>query len=220
MITKRMFSTTALGLIATGAPRRAVRAQSTGQQSQAELPRRGTPTGRVGGAGRDGETDQTLELVAPQVGIGLSSSDQPTLCYLLSGPVGGPLRLVISLPNRARPIADVALQPPGKSARIGVVHLRDYKIRLAANELYIWSVAMLIDPQAPSHDLVASALIRYRPQEPALRGDINQAVVQRDYTRLAANGYWYDAVALAEENHFRDGGAGLAQILKVLHLKA
>jgi hypothetical protein len=48
-----------------------------------------------------------------------------------------------------------------------VVHLRDRNVRLIANQLYVWSVVVLLDPRAPSHDLVASALIQYRPVDAA-----------------------------------------------------
>jgi hypothetical protein len=222
MITRRLVSMTGLGLIATGALEGAVQAQSTGQQPPVGLRNRGAPAGRVGAATRTGidgqKIDQTLDLVAPQVGIGLSSADQPTLCYLLARPISRPLRFVMSLHNQSRPVADLELHPPPPLARLGVVHLRDQNIRLVANQLYVWSVAILLDPQSPSRDLVASALIQYHPIDAAMAADFRQAVSQRDYARLGTHGYWYDAVALAEEYRSRDRGAGLEQVLQTLDL--
>lgn len=221
MISRRSVSMTGLSFIAAGALARIGHAQSSGQQSQAGLRNNGAPTGRIGAATRTGVdrgNDQTLNLVAPAVGVGLSSSDQPTLCYLLSGPVNRPMRFVMSLRNQARPVADLELHLLSPSARFGLVRLRDENVRLVANQLYVWSVEIRLDPREPSHDLVASALVEYHPIDPAVAAEVNQATSQRDYARLGAHGYWYDAVALAEENRSRDDSAGLKQVLQALDL--
>jgi hypothetical protein len=221
MLTRRSVWMTALGLVTAGSWQRSVWAQSDAARSQTGLRNRGTPTGRVGAASRTGvnhETDRTLDLVAPLRGIGLSSSDQPTLCYLLSGPISGPLRLIIALHGQPRPFADLPLQPPRQGTTLGTVHLREHNIRLTPNTLFVWSVTMLLDPRSPSHDLVASALIQYAPVDAGLDRTIHQAIYRQDYAQVAATGYWYDAVATAEEGQARDGGAALSRVLRELGL--
>jgi hypothetical protein len=221
MITRRLMSMTGLSLVATGTTPRFGHAQSDGQQNQPGLRNRGAPTGRIGAATRtgvDGESDQTLNLVAPQVGIGLSSTPQPTLCYLLSKPIDRSFRFFMSLRNQSKPVADLLLHRLPPAARLGVVRLRDENVRLVANQLYVWSVAIQVDPREPSRDLVASALVQYRPIDPAVATDVSQAVSQRDYARLGARGYWYDAVTLAEESRAQDDGAGLKRVLQALDL--
>jgi hypothetical protein len=219
MITRRIMMLATFGLVATAVPYRNCFGQSADQAAEGGLRNRGTPTGRVGAATRERVNgDHSLELVAPLHGVGLTSSDQPILCYLLSGPAIGPLRLVMSARDQVRPLMDLALPAPHGPSQLGVVPLRGRGVRLVANQLYTWSVAMVLDLQAPSHDLVASALIRYSPVDSSRVAATQRAVARGDYALLAASGYWYDAVAFAAENRSRDGGVALSGLLRELGL--
>lgn len=220
MGTRRAILNLALG--AAGA----AMAQPAGGQQQGQtqegggLRDRGAPTGRTGAAtrgarGADGEL--TLDLVAPLRGIGLTSTDQPDLCYMLSGRVAQPMRLAISTRGQARPLANLEL-PRGRPAGLYVIRLRDHGVRLAPNLLCIWSVTLTFDPRTPSQDLVGTALIQYQPSVAALE-TAREASLNRRIDALARAGYWYDAVALAEQSKDSDHGAALALLFRQAELR-
>jgi Domain of Unknown Function (DUF928) len=214
MMTRRSFTSAAFGVIGGSVAGRPGLAQPSAEQPpEADgLRSRGRPTGRVGAATRGADGDITLDLVAPLRGIGLTRSDQPTLYYLLSGSGARPVRLVISTAGQARPLAELEVRGAGPAA-LGVLALRAHAIRLLPNLLNTWSVVVVLDPRAPSRDLVANALIQYRPADAALERAVREALPEQRHKVLAAAGYWYDAVALAEQARARDQGAALAELL-------
>jgi hypothetical protein len=207
----------ALGLAAGDPWARDGLAQSAGQQSRRNdsLQDRGAPRGRVGAATRgDPSTGGALalDLVAPLRGLGLTRSEQPSLYYLLSGRVSQPLRLAISTPGQSRSLANFEL-PPTRLPNLGVVRLRDRGVRLAPNQVHVWSVALVLDPNNPSRALVASAPIECRPANPGFERSVRDTPPERRHAVLAQAGYWYDAFEVAETNRDRDGGAALAELL-------
>lgn len=215
MRTRRAFVSWGFGAAA------AVVAQPAGSQQQGQageggLRDRGAPTGRTGAATRGADGEQMLDLVAPLRGIGLTSADQPELCYLLSGRAA-PVRLAISTPGQARPVAVLDL-PRASSSGLRVVRLRDHGVRLAPDLLCTWSVTVAVDPRAPSQDLVGTALIQYRPGGSASQAAAREASPDRRIDALVRAGYWYDAVALAVRSRDSDGGAALARLLRQAEL--
>jgi hypothetical protein len=225
MGTRRMLLGLAAGVAGAAAAWQAGLAQSTsgeqGGQAGGGLPDRGAPTGRTGAAtrgARSADGNLTLDVVAPLRGVGLTSVDQPELCYILSGRTARPLRLAVSTPGQARPLANLEL-PHATAGGMGIIRLRDHGIRLMPNLLCIWSVTVALDPRAPSQDLVGSALIQYRPGDPALAAASREPIPRRA-AALARAGYWYNAVTLARQGQDRDQGAALASLLKEAGLPA
>jgi hypothetical protein len=221
MTTRRTFCLAGFGaLLSIGAFRSSL-AQSADQDDQDTLRPRGAPTGRVGAATRgfrDGTENVTLDLVAPSRGIGLTSSDQPMLYYLLSGGVSGSPRLTISMRGQAKPLVDHELPHP--TSRLGAIDLRAYNVRLAPGQLYAWSVALRLDPKAPSRDLVASALVQYQPGDAAFANAARSGSPEQQLAVLKQNSYWYDEVALAARGFARDNGAALNELLRQAGLQA
>jgi hypothetical protein len=223
---RRAFLGTILGTAALAMTQRTGLAQPTagqqqGQASGESLPNRGRPTGRIGAATRSARTatgDLALDLVAPLRGVGLTSVDQPTLCYVLSGNRTQPVRLAISMPSQARPIANLEV-PHVQRSGLGVVRLRDHGIRLPPEVLCVWSVTLALDPHAPSRDLVASALVQYRPGDPGSATANRQAPTDTRIAALLRAGYWYDAVALAEQIQHQDRGVALASLFEQAELR-
>ncbi len=231
MDTRRTFFAAVFGTAAAATTHRAGFAQPAPGQQQGRgavgdgaLADRGAPAGRIGAATRSGAQSAdgglALDLVAPPHGVGLASGDQPTLFYLLSGRPPGPVLFAISIPGQARPLANVELpraaaQSPGLTA----VRLRDHGVRLPPDVLCVWSVTVALDPRAPSRDLVASALVRHRPTDPALDAALREASPERRVAALARAGYWYDAAASAEQNQARDRGAALAWLFEQAELR-
>lgn len=191
--------------------------QQQGQAGEGSLRDRGAPTGRTGAATRGADGELALDLVAPLRGVGLTSADQPELCYILSGRTAQATRLAISVPGQARPLANLEL-PRSRLSGLGVVRLRDHGVRLAPDLLCTWSVTVAVDPRAPSQDLVGSALIQYRPGGLAIEA-AREVSLDRRIDALARAGYWYDAVALAERSQDGDHGAALARLLRQAELR-
>jgi len=213
MMARRIFFMTCLAALSMP---RDLLAQQADQDDRDTLRPRGAPTGRVGAATRGGDQPGaetlTLDLVAPSRGAGLTSSDQPTLCYLLSGTTSAALRLTISTRGQARPLADLELPHP--TSGFGVIDLRGRNVRLTAGQLYVWSLTVRLDPRAPSHDLVASALIQYQPAGPAVAKALKEAPAGQQLPIFEQNGYWYDEVALAARDSARDNGSALTALLR------
>ena len=213
---------TVFGMLAgIGASPGSMAQQPVDQDDQDTLQPRGAPTGRVGAATRgirEGAQNLALDLVAPARGVGLTSSDQPTLCYLLTGTTSGSLRLTVSMRGQARPLADLELPRP--FSRFGVIDLRTLNVRLDPNQLYVWSVALRLDPKAPARDLVASALVQYKPGGSAFDNAVRAASVEQQHALFEQNGYWYDEVALAARDYARDKGSALTALLGKAGLQA
>ena len=205
---------TLLGTIGVGLLGRTGWAQQNDQppQDSGELRSRGRPTGRVGAATRGTQGDLVLELVAPLHGIGITRLDQPRLYFLLSGTGTRPVRLVISTPGQPRPLIDREMSGIGLPA-LGAIDLRSLSVRLSPNLLHTWSVVVTLDPRSPSRDLIANALVQYRPADPALERAVRESPLMQRHKVLMDAGYWYDAVAMAEEIRGRDNGLALAELL-------
>ena len=74
-------------------------------------------------------------------------------------------------------------------------------------------MAVVLDPNNPSRDLVGSAPIEFRPAGPDLEQAAREAPPGRRYAVLAQAGYWYDAVKFARANSGLDQGAAVAELL-------
>jgi hypothetical protein len=165
-------------------------------------PNRKTPGGRIGASTR-GVVDHTLtiEVLAPDDHIGWSATAQPTLYFYLSQPVTQPLEVTINtdeLGKRHEPLLEATLDQD-RSEGIFPINLRDYRVRLAPEVIYRWSVAIIINPDQRSSDLIASGLIQYAPPPTDfasaathLQGD----ALMRSY---AERGYWYDAITTVSQ---------------------
>lgn len=220
--TRRAFVSWGVGAAAAAMARRGAAAQPAGGQQRDQaggggLRDRGAPTGRTGAATRGVDGEMALDLVAPLRGIGLTSTDQPELCYVLSGRAA-PLRLAISTPGQARPLAALNLPHP-QAPGLGVIRLRDHGVRLAPDLLCVWSLTVAANPRAPSQDLVGTALIEYRPGGPAFQAAAREASLDRRMDALVRAGYWYDAAALAVRSRDGDGGAALARLFRQAELR-
>jgi hypothetical protein len=219
--TRRTFSMTVLGALAGIGASRFAMAQQAADDDDTLSPR-GAPTGRVGaatrGITRGGAQNLALDLVAPSQAVGLSSSDQPTLCYMLTGNASGPLRLTITMRGQPKPLADVELPRP--LSTFGMIDLKTLNVRLAPGQLYVWSVALRLDPKAPARDLVASALVQYKPGGATFDNAVRTAAADQQNALFEQNGYWYDEVSLAARNYAGDKGAALTALLGKAGLQA
>src|SRR3984893_6553642 len=184
-------------------------------------PPRGAPGGRVGGASRGTVKATiplpTIDLLAPEGHTGLTASPTPTLYFFVSQPIIWPTQFTISTPAQPRPILEVDIPAP---RRAGVYSLRtaDYHVRLDPGVLYTWSVSVILNPNARSRDIVASASLLRAAPDPAIEAILRTAARSRRAGLLAQAGLWYDAVAAAADISALDRHAALDTLMNEVGL--
>jgi hypothetical protein len=163
-------------------------------------PLRGAPGGRVGGASRGTIKPTTplpiIDLLAPEDHTGLTTSAAPTLYFRVSRQVNFPMRVTISAPRQPAPIIEASIPSP-PAAGIYAIRLADYRVRLDPGIVYTWSVSVILNPAAPSRNIVASASLLHVPADPRLDAAVVTAPPARRAALFAEDGLWYDAVAAA-----------------------
>jgi hypothetical protein len=156
-------------------------------------PPRGAPGGRVGGSTRGIGTPPTLSVLAPDH-TGLTTQEQPSLYWYLSKPTTYPVELTI-IDNRAiQPLLERRLSG---SLQPGVqrVRLADYGVRLSLGVPYRWFVALVVDPDNRSRDIIAGGAIERIAQPTELRAKLARAGKTRAPYIYAEAGLWYDALS-------------------------
>lgn len=171
-------------------------------------PRRGAPGGRVGGGTRgDYDIYMTVYVLAPGEIRGLTSQDQPDLYWYISKPCTAPIVFTLIDEEATDPLIETRLESP-IPAGVHSIQLSDYGVRLSPDKMYRWSVAVVLDSEHRSKDIMASARIqRALPSEvPHIPMEQSDAV-QQTLTNAEA-GLWYDAIgtiskaiSTSPENH-------------------
>jgi hypothetical protein len=182
-------------------------------------PLRGAPGGRVGGASRSAVLHRTplplVELLAPSDQAGVTAQPAPVLYFFISRPSRWPMQFTISAPGQPTPVIEATI-PSATAAGIYPVPTAQYHLRLQPGITYTWSVSVVLDPRAWSHNVVASASLEFDPTlaPPAVSGGPLQRAAQ-----LAQAGLWYDAVAAAAEAAGLDRHRALDALLQQVGLK-
>jgi len=165
-------------------------------------PLRGAPGGRVGGATRGTVKPvsplPTIDLLAPDEHTGLTTSATPTLYFYVSRRLSFSTRLTISAPRQPVPVIETNIPSP-PAAGIYAVRLSDHRVRLEPGIVYTWSISVILNPDTPSRDIVASASLLRVPSDPTFDTAARAAPSPRRAALLADAGLWYDAVAAAAD---------------------
>lgn len=182
-------------------------------------PLRGAPGGRVGGASRSAVLHRTplptIELLAPSEQAGLTARPDPTLCFFISRPSRWPMQLTISAPMQPAPVLEVTI-PSATAAGVYPLPTGRYGVRLQPGIAYTWSVSIVLDPNAWSHNIVASATLEY---DPTLPTPPPAATPLQRISALAGAGLWYDAVAAAVDTENLDRHRALDALLQQVGLR-
>jgi hypothetical protein len=142
----------------------------------------------------------TVDIIAPDGHSGLTTTAAPILYFYVSRQVTYPTRLTISAPGQPAPIIETNIPSP-QAAGIYAIRLSDYQVRLNPGVVYTCSLSIILNPRAPSRDIVASAsLLRILP-DPNLDAALRAVPVGGRPAVLADAGLWYDAIALAADLH-------------------
>ena len=162
----------------------------------------------VGGATR-GTSDKVpvLFVVTPDH-VGQTTSAQPSLFWYIDQVPDASMRIEFVLLDEegTEPLVDKFLAPP-KSAGIHRIRLADYGAKLATGTEYEWSVALILDPNDRSKDIVATGWIdRVEPSE-RLVSRLATEGQDRAVAIYANEGLWYDAFSTLSDEIDRDPAA-------------
>ncbi len=172
--------------------------------SQAEAqaykpPWRGAPKSRVGGGTRGPKDERpSLSALAPDH-LGLTVSEQPELYWYLSKDSSHPVEFILNDKEGIDPLLEVVMKPP-LQAGIHRIQLAQHQTRLQPGVPYQWFVALIIDAENPSLEVVAGGAIQYLApsdeRKEKVNSALNNATTPADTWRAyASGGIWYDALA-------------------------
>lgn len=156
-------------------------------------PSRGTPKHRVGGGTRgDNAATPYVRVLAPEE-AGLSATAQPKLYWYVSQPTAVRIEVTVVDERASEPVLEFTPDVPAQ-AGIHAVDLAARGIRLAPDVDYQWSVALVVDANQRSKDVLASGAVRYVPPAADVLPAVGGTPLERAHA-LAGRGYWYDALA-------------------------
>ncbi len=157
-------------------------------------PLRGAPGGRVRGGTR-GYSDKLtfLSVLAPDH-MGRTVQEQPSLYWFISELASDPIELTVIEDLAIKPLLEIRLVSPKKPG-IQCIRLADHGLRLQQNVPYRWFVALVLDPDRRSKDILGGGFIEYVEFPKALRIKLGEADRARTPHIFAEAGIWYDALA-------------------------
>jgi hypothetical protein len=161
-------------------------------------PVRGAPARRVGGSSRgvDDELPNVAVLVPEHTG--LTSAEQPVLYWYLSKPTSVPIEITLIQESAIQPLIEVSAGS-GLQPGIHALRLSDHGVRLVAGVEYEWSVALVLNRDERSHDVISAGAIMHvqrTDEEMSRMRGVDRESVGMAY---AQEGMWYDAIAALSE---------------------
>lgn len=156
-------------------------------------PLRGAPAVRIDGGSRGrGVSLICLNVLAPDH-TGLTVQEQPSLYWFQSEPAAVPFELTLIVDKKAQPVLQVKL-PDARRAGIQRLRLSDYHVTLSPGIEYEWVIALVVDPESRSKDVVASSYIQRVNPSGGLSARL-AAASKADWPSIyAEEGIWYDAL--------------------------
>jgi hypothetical protein len=158
-------------------------------------PQRGAPapgSRRGGGTRGTNKSVPVISLLAPDH-VGFTLQEQPVLYWFTPTKLDQPLEFTLIGENAVAPAVETKLPPPAQPG-LQQIRLSDFKVNLAPGERYQWSVALILDADERSADIVAMGAIERAQRdrlEPPLAANFSKAEAPGRY---AEAGIWYDAV--------------------------
>ncbi len=152
-------------------------------------PPRGAPGRRIGGGTRSaGEAPvAALTSLVPDGHVGLTGRAQPIVMWHLSADTEARIDFTLTRSDATEPVLERTLSGPFE-AGIHATSLAELGAELETGSRYQWFVAIVVDPERRSKDVVAGGPIE-RASGSGGAGDA---------AALAQAGLWYDALAHAD----------------------
>lgn len=155
-------------------------------------PMLGAPARRMGASTR-GFTIRKVEVeaLAPDH-VGLTTSAQPTLYWYLSDAVSTRVEITVVADHAIEPLLEVSAD--GAAAGIHPLSLAEHGVTLAPGDEVDWSVAIVVDSQRRSKDVISTAMIRRVEATGDLAARLSAAGPEDRAAVYAGSGVWYDAL--------------------------
>jgi hypothetical protein len=148
---------------------------------------------RVGGGSRGGaDPGISIDVLVPEHAA-LTMQAQPSLYFYQSAAAKTQCEITLTEPKNPKPLL---LLKSGAATPAGIhaIRLSKFNVRLKPNVLYRWSVAVVVDPQNRSADIVANGVIRRVAPPAGLMSQVSRAPAADRPSLFAQNGLWYDAL--------------------------
>jgi hypothetical protein len=145
--------------------------------------------GRVRGAD---DALMTLTVLAPEH-VGLTTKAQPSLFWYQSKSAKAKFELSISETKSSTPLLELTFDR-GPADGIQRVRLAKHNIVLKPDVEYHWSVAMVVDEENRSKDLVASGVVKRIEPGPSLQKRLTGSPDTELPFIYADEGIWYDSL--------------------------
>lgn len=163
-------------------------------------PRKGAPAPglrRGGGTRGTNKSLPMISLLAPDH-VGFTLHEQPVLFWFTPTNHNLSYEFTLIADNADDPLIEAKLPSPARGG-VQQIRLADYNVKLVSGVRYLWAVALVMDPEEPSANVVAKGSIervnRDKLEQP-LSGDVTKADAPRRY---AEAGVWYDALMAISE---------------------
>ncbi len=151
------------------------------------------PVVRVDGHTRGGDdVILTLTVLAPEH-VGLTTHEQPCLFWCQSRTTKSRFELTISQPRKSEPLVEVKLDEPQNDG-IRQFCLAEHNVRLKPDVEYRWTVALVVDPENRSKDVIASGAIKRVAPSASLTKRLEGAPTTEQAFIFADEGFWYDSM--------------------------
>ncbi|MBH0184997.1 MAG: DUF928 domain-containing protein [Nitrospira sp.] len=134
-----------------------------------------------------------ISVLAPDH-VGWTLQTQPVLYWFASTEQNLPYEFVLIVDNAEEPVVETRLPQPVHPG-IQRIRLSDHNVTLSPGKRYYWSVALVLDADEPSGNIVAKGIIE-RVDQDTLEPPLPRVIATADMPRrFAESGVWYDAVA-------------------------
>jgi hypothetical protein len=157
-------------------------------------PLRGAPVGRVGGGTRGAGSEMPILAALVPEHIGLTFQEQPSLYWYLSKPTDYLVEFTLIDEQSIQPLLEKRITPPVQ-AGVHCVRLADHDAGLSKGKQYKWFVALVLDPEHRSKDIIAGGAIELIDLPEALQAKLAQAEEEKIPNIYAEAGIWYDALS-------------------------
>ena len=148
---------------------------------------------RVAGGARGGAADDFSLMVLVPDQIALTTQAQPSLYWYQSKAAKTVCEIAVTESKNPKPLLMLKSSAP-TPAGIHAIRLSKFNVELKPKSIYRWSVAMIVDPNNRSEDIIASGVIQ-RVDPPAdFAGKLAHLDGSGQTALYAQNGFWYDAL--------------------------
>jgi hypothetical protein len=192
----------AFGLMSAAMIPAATAQQQTPPKAEEEVaytpPLRGAPQRRIGGSSRGTDTALPSVFVLAPDHVGLTTSEQPSLYWYLTGPTRVRVEVTLVDEKQVTPVVEMPVAQP-TSEGMQRLRLSDLRLALKPGVEYQWTVSLVPDSKERSNDVISGGVIKRVAPPAGLNEKLAAAPREARPRLLAAAGLWYDAIAELSE---------------------